>query len=231
MTQPTNEQSVIRCPGRRVAIASLVPDPENCRVHPDSNREALRESLRRFGQRRPIVVRGNTIIAGNGLWQEAIGLGFTEIAVADADDLSEEEATAYALVDNQTSDLSYFDSRKVERALEGLALRLPSFDPQMFKIERALPNSPIAWEMVLREPPKMTWVLVGIPTLDYADVASTVDLLRQSDKVKILEMVCNAESREAGSNAQDAEQRNGSQTLPPAPDDGSVPSGDSPQGL
>ena len=96
--------------GLAVPIDSLKPDPRNARLHPERNLEALRTSLRYYGQRKPIVVRknGSRIIAGNGLWQAAKDLGWTEIAAVFVDD-DDAAATGYALMDNQSAILAEWD--------------------------------------------------------------------------------------------------------------------------
>lgn len=51
-----------------VPLAQLVLDPENARLHPDANLEAIRGSLGLFGQVEPLVVQAGThrVIGGNG---------------------------------------------------------------------------------------------------------------------------------------------------------------------
>ena len=83
-------------------------------VHPRNPRlgaiEAVAASLRRFGQRKPIVVQASTrqVVAGNHLVQAARALGWTEIA-ANVQDMDDAEATAFMLADNRTADLGSYD--------------------------------------------------------------------------------------------------------------------------
>lgn len=46
-------------------VAELREDPANARAHDARNIEAIKTSLRTFGQRKPIVVRGGAVVAGN----------------------------------------------------------------------------------------------------------------------------------------------------------------------
>lgn len=63
-----------------VPIASLAFDPANVRKHPEANLDAIRASLRRFGQQKPIVVgRDNIVLAGNGLLAAARAEGWEAI--------------------------------------------------------------------------------------------------------------------------------------------------------
>ena len=88
-------------------VESLKFDPQNVRVHDDENMTAVRNSLRRFGMRHAIIVRGedNIVIAGNARLQAAIDLGWEYVPVTYANDLSDSEATLLAITDNKTSDL------------------------------------------------------------------------------------------------------------------------------
>jgi hypothetical protein len=51
-----------------VEVGSLVHDPNNARLHDERNIEAIRASLKRYKQRKPIVVHKTkrVVIAGNG---------------------------------------------------------------------------------------------------------------------------------------------------------------------
>ena len=83
-----------------VSVASLVLDETNVRVHPESSQVAVRESLRKFGQRAPIVVQkqGMIVRAGNNRLMQAKLLGWTHIAAILVDE-SNIEAVQYVLPD------------------------------------------------------------------------------------------------------------------------------------
>lgn len=92
------------------SIAKLRLDPKNARVHPGRNLESIKESLKAFGQRRPVVVNSLTgvVEAGNGVVTAALDLGWTEVAALFVDD-DPATATGYALADNRTQETSFFD--------------------------------------------------------------------------------------------------------------------------
>jgi ParB-like chromosome segregation protein Spo0J len=92
-----------------VPVASLKNDERNARHHDERSFEAVRTSLAKFGQRKPIVVDGDVVVAGNGTLVAARREGWTHIATVDADGLSPEEVRAYALADNRTAELSSWD--------------------------------------------------------------------------------------------------------------------------
>jgi len=103
----------------KVKISNLVLDPDNARKHSEKNLKAIANSLKRFGQRKPIVVTGaNIVIAGNGTLQAAKNLGWSEIVVSYIPaDWSFEQARAYALVDNRTAELAEWDNDKLAMQL------------------------------------------------------------------------------------------------------------------
>ncbi|MFA4972974.1 MAG: ParB N-terminal domain-containing protein [bacterium] len=106
-----------------VPIDAIAVDPTNARAHPPGNISAIAGSLNRYGQRKPIVVnrRDNTIEAGNGTWDAAKLIRWTHIAVVFVDD-DPHAATGYALADNRTTDLSYWDTEILADLLKSLDL-------------------------------------------------------------------------------------------------------------
>ena len=93
--------------GLAVPIASVTLHPRNPRR---GDVAAVTESLRRFGQQKPIVVQAGTgdVVAGNHLLRAARALGWVEIA-ANVQAMDDAEATAFMLADNRTSDLGVYD--------------------------------------------------------------------------------------------------------------------------
>lgn len=103
-----------------VAIDSLREDPGNARRHPDKNMRAIKGSLKRFGQRVPLVVRDGTVVAGNGRLRAMLDLGWETVEVVSADDLTEKEARAFGIADNRSSDLAEFDEQALAALLREL---------------------------------------------------------------------------------------------------------------
>jgi len=105
-------------------IDTLVLDPRNARKHGRRNLDAIKASLAEFGQRRPLVVGFDmTVIAGNGTLEAARDLGWSEIDVTVVPaDWTPEQARAYALADNRTSELATWDEDVLFEALTELDL-------------------------------------------------------------------------------------------------------------
>jgi hypothetical protein len=98
-----------------VPISELDFDRSNARSHNEYNLKTIRESLEEFGQRKPVVAHAGVVKAGNGTLAVARELGWTHIAVSASDDLSSDQADAYGIVDNRSSDLSEWNERLSER--------------------------------------------------------------------------------------------------------------------
>ena len=102
---------------KMMPLDKIVLDPKNVRRHDEKNIKLIMKSLDRSYQRKPIVLYGNTVIAGNGTVEAARRLGWKEIWVNDDPFENEEAAKAYALADNRTSDTSTFDDDALKEAL------------------------------------------------------------------------------------------------------------------
>jgi ParB-like chromosome segregation protein Spo0J len=102
-----------------VSVSTLTLDPDNVRLHDDKNLDAIKKSLSRFGQRKPVVVRRSdrVVIAGNGTLTAAKGLGWSEVAAVFVDDDSV-TSKAYAIADNRTAELAQWDDQELVRTLD-----------------------------------------------------------------------------------------------------------------
>jgi ParB-like chromosome segregation protein Spo0J len=92
-----------------ISVADLSLDPSNVRKHSRRNLDAIKASLRKFGQQKPIVVDAKGIVlAGNGTLTAAKELGWTEIQIVRTE-LAGVEATAFAIADNRTAELAEWE--------------------------------------------------------------------------------------------------------------------------
>ena len=95
-------------------ITELSLDPSNVRKHGRKNLDAIKASLRKFGQQKPIVVDAKGIvIAGNGTLTAAQELGWTEIDIIRTQ-LEGVEATMFAIADNRTAELAEWEDSLAE---------------------------------------------------------------------------------------------------------------------
>lgn len=91
-----------------VAVSDLVQDPENARKHSERNMEAIVNSYKEFGQRKPIIVtQDGVVVAGNGQLLAARQLGFlTMEIVRTPKEWTEAQIKAFAIADNRTAELA-----------------------------------------------------------------------------------------------------------------------------
>jgi len=117
-----------------VNIDDLDLDPRNARKHDAKNLKAIADSLEQFGQRKPIVVWGKTVVAGNGTMAAARSLGWTEISIVRVpDDWSSDQVKAYALADNRSAELAAWDEQVLASQL--LELQQAEFDVELLGFE------------------------------------------------------------------------------------------------
>jgi len=90
--------------GLAVPIETLTPDPENARIHDDRNIALIMESLTRYGQQTPLVVRGGVVLKGNATLEAAKRLGWREIAAIPFHQKT--GVRGYKLVDNRAAELA-----------------------------------------------------------------------------------------------------------------------------
>lgn len=102
-------------------METITFDKRNYRKHSDENKRVIKKSLEELGAGRSVLIdRDNTLIAGNGVFEQAQALGIpvrvietdgTELVAVKRTDIAEgdEKRKRLALADNVASDLSEFD--------------------------------------------------------------------------------------------------------------------------
>ena len=123
----------------KVAILSLellTPNPENPRKHSRAQVRALAKSITAFGFAAPILIDGNRqIIAGHGRYEAAKYLGLPHVPVIFLDRLTDVQAKAYALADNQLAGRSSWDEGRVATQLKELSELALDFDIEAIGFE------------------------------------------------------------------------------------------------
>lgn len=129
-------------------IDSLKFDPANSRKHDERNIKSIMDSLKMHGQRKPIVLYSDMIVAGNGTVEAAKRLGWSEVWVNSDSFDSIEHAKAYAVQDNRTAELAAWDDQQLGDTLTelkeaGWDLKELGFDDDEFKKLIALEDETI----------------------------------------------------------------------------------------
>lgn len=122
-----------------VALAAMRPYEHNPRRNEDAV-EAVKESIRQFGFKVPIVLDAdNVIIAGHTRYLAAKALGMAEVPAVYASDLTPDHVRAYRLADNKTAELSEWDHTKLKFELDDLE---SIFNMELFGFARKRPKEP-----------------------------------------------------------------------------------------
>lgn len=93
----------------------------NARIHTRKNLDALKQSLKKYGQTKPILVQKSTmrIIAGNGTYQAICALGWNTVDCRLLD-LSDSDSEALMIADNRIGELSAWDEMNLLNALQSI---------------------------------------------------------------------------------------------------------------
>jgi hypothetical protein len=110
-----------------IEVTRLIPYWRNPRKN-DKAVEKVAESIRQFGFQQPILVdAGMVIVAGHTRYAAARSLGMERVPVV-VTDLTGEQATAYRVIDNRTSEYAVWDT-------DTLMLELKTFsDPTLLDL-------------------------------------------------------------------------------------------------
>ena len=101
-------------------LSQIKPYPGNPRKN-DAAVDAVAASIAKYGFRQPIIVdKDGVIIVGHTRFKAAQKLKLETVPVHVASDLSEEDAKAYRIADNQTADLSDWDYELLTMQIEEL---------------------------------------------------------------------------------------------------------------
>jgi hypothetical protein len=102
----------------KALLDTLVPDPDNARMHPEENVAAIESSLQAFGQALPLVVHveSRIVIGGNGTVKAMRRLGWADAWIALFEGTLE-QARALAIALNRTGELAEWDEAALGQSL------------------------------------------------------------------------------------------------------------------
>ena len=113
----------------------LKPHPSNAKKHPKKQVEAIADSIKRYGFNIPIVVRNGYILAGHGRVEASKLLRLNVVPCIVLDHLTDEEARAFIIADNRTSELGEWDRDKLYDELKSLhECEIPSIDMDLMQL-------------------------------------------------------------------------------------------------
>lgn len=117
-------------------LSDMVRPEKNVRIHTEQQLREFERSVKMFGQIRPIVVdENNVILAGNGLYETLIRLGYEEAMVYQFTDLTENQKKKLMIADNKIFSLGIENLDTLNSFLEDLQgdLDIPGFDSDILK--------------------------------------------------------------------------------------------------
>jgi hypothetical protein len=103
-----------------IPISECIPYKNNPRKN-DKAVEIVKKSIAENGFKNPIILdKNNEIIAGHTRLNASKELGFNEVPVIWADDLTEEQVKAFRIMDNKSQEYAGWDFEMLKEELEDL---------------------------------------------------------------------------------------------------------------
>ncbi len=118
-----------------IKIEDLKPYENNPR-HNDEAVEGVKESIKQFGFKIPIVIdKNNVIVCGHTRYKASLELGLKELPCIKADDLTDEQIKAFRIADNKVSEVAEWDDEKLQLELEDISIDMSSFGIELDSID------------------------------------------------------------------------------------------------
>jgi len=143
-----------------LALDQMNPNRANPRKHIATQIRAIARSIETFGFNAPILIDKNKqIVAGHGRYEAAKLLGYERVPAILLDHLTETQAKAYMLADNQLTDRSSWDDAALALHLKELSELALDFDI----------------EAIGFEPPEIDFRIQSLDTGEEVDTADEFD--------------------------------------------------------
>lgn len=101
-------------------VSELIPYANNSRTHSDAQVAQIAASIKEFGWTNPVLIKGNTIVAGHGRVMAARKLNVKEVPCIEIDQLTETQVKAYVIADNRLAMNAGWDNDLLKIELESL---------------------------------------------------------------------------------------------------------------
>ena len=166
-----------------VLTATLIPYARNARTHSEAQVAQIAGSIQEFGFYNPVLIDAdNGIIAGHGRVMAANLLKLERVPCIRLEHLSDAQKRAFILADNRIALNSGWDTEMLANELSKLSeeefdLGLLGFDED--ELLKAIGFSDDEEDTLkpldIKKAPKMTWVLIGIPTVQFGQINDAVE--------------------------------------------------------
>lgn len=165
----------------QIKVKDLTPYASNSRTHSLEQVDQIAASIKEFGFTNPVLIDANgIIIAGHGRVMAAKKLGLDLVPCLRLDHLTPTQIRAYVIADNKLALNAGWDESLLAKELETLKddidLTVIGFnESELLEIIGMTEELGKLKELTIQEPPKMTWVLIGIPTIEFGSINKTIE--------------------------------------------------------
>ena len=146
-------------------LSDLKKPEKNVRIHNENQLKEFERSVKMFGQLRPIVIdENNVILAGNGLYDTLVRLGYKDAECYQVAGLTENQKKKLMIADNKIFSLGVENLDTLNQFLEDLTedLDIPGYDEEILK-------------QMVSDAEEVTEKLMEYGTLDEAEIQSIKD--------------------------------------------------------
>jgi len=170
-------------------VVDLTQDKKNARQHDKRNLEAIKNSLEKFGQQKPVVInKDGEIIAGNGTVLAALELGWKKVDVV-VSTLTEMKQRAFSIADNRTAELAKWDYIALGDAFEELMgnfdlgdLGWEDFETDPIMNREFKAGEVEDWNVDTENQDHRNLVAIRVPKEQHAVITEAMDSVRYRDK-------------------------------------------------
>jgi ParB-like chromosome segregation protein Spo0J len=180
----------------QIPTADLIPYARNSRTHSDEQVAQIMASIREFGFCNPVLIdETGMIIAGHGRVLAATRMKLETVPCLRLSHLTDAQKRAYVIADNRIALNAGWNEELLNEEIRSLAeesfdTALLGFDDEELLRSLGMVEEPDLKEIKILEPPKMTWVLIGIPTTQFGDINEAVERIAGLETT-IVEMTAN----------------------------------------
>lgn len=167
---------------RRVAASELIINPLNFRTHPQTQQDALRGVLNEIGYADALLAReredGRLVLIDGHLRKSTTPDTIVPVLITD---LTEAEANLILATLDELAAMATIDEKKLDsllREVQTTDSAVGQMLTDMAEKHGVLSAEPTELRQVqVQRPPVMSWVLIGIPTVRFGEIAADVERL------------------------------------------------------
>ena len=167
---------------RWVPAKDLIPNRKNWRKHPEHQKAAIREAMQRLGGYCDALLAreledGTLELIDGHLRAETTPDEQVPVLVLDLD----QQGADYLLATlDPLAALAETDGQKLHDLMTEVSIQEDSIRQMLTELAASAPiesqdTGPKVKPMSIQRPPEMTWVLIGIPTLRFGEIAEDVE--------------------------------------------------------